>query len=89
MPASCQYSNHRGNLVAPQRNAVRTMFKTNVGTIDRIVRGLIGLALIALTLSGTIGLWGWIGIIPLATATFSTCPLYGLIGLSTCPATKT
>ena len=89
MPARCRYSNQRGNLVAPQRNAVRTMFKTNVGTIDRIVRGLIGLALIALTLSGTIGLWGWIGIIPPATAAFSTCPLYSLIGLSTCPATKT
>jgi hypothetical protein len=64
------------------------MFKTNVGTIDRIARVLIGLALIALTVTGTIGVWGWIGVVPLATAALGTCPLYTLIGVSTCPMNK-
>ena len=51
--------------------------QTNVGTIDRIVRAVIGLALIALTWAGTIGAWGWIGVVPLLTAAlgFSTCPM--------------
>lgn len=62
------------------------MFKTNVGGIDRIARIVIGLALIALTLMGTIGPWGWIGVVPLLTATLSTCPLYTVLGINTCPA---
>jgi hypothetical protein len=61
------------------------MFKTNVGTVDRIARVLIGLVLIALTVTGSIGVWGWIGVVPLATAALGTCPLYTLIGVSTCP----
>ena len=64
------------------------MFKTNGGTVDRIARVLIGLALIALTVTGTIGVWGWIGVVPLATAALGTCPLYTLIGVSTCPMNK-
>lgn len=64
------------------------MFKTNIGGIDRIARILAGLVLIGLTLAGTIGAWGWIGIVPLATGALKTCPLYGLIGLNTCPMTK-
>jgi hypothetical protein len=55
----------------------------NVGTIDRIARAVLGLALLAATLSGVIGVWGWIGVVPLATAAFSFCPLYRLLGLST------
>ncbi len=62
--------------------------KTNVGSLDRILRALIGVLLLALTATGTIGLWGWIGLVPLATAAFSTCPLYTLLGLSTCPVKK-
>ena len=62
--------------------------KTNVGSLDRILRALIGVLLLALTATGTIGLWGWIGLVPLATAVFSTCPLYTLLGLSTCPVKK-
>jgi hypothetical protein len=64
------------------------MFKTNVGTVDRIASVLIGLALIALTVTGTIGVWGWIGVVPLATAALATCSLYTLIGVSTCPMKK-
>lgn len=62
--------------------------KTNVGTFDRLARVILGLALIALTLTGTIGAWGWIGILPLATAAIGFCPAYTLFGLSTCPAKK-
>lgn len=61
------------------------MFKTNVGTLDRIARILAGLALLALTLTGTIGVWGWIGVVPLATGLLSTCPLYTVLGFNTCP----
>lgn len=62
--------------------------KTNVGLIDRLARALLGIVLLALTLTGTIGLWGWIGVVPLATAALSTCPLYSVLGLSTCPLKK-
>lgn len=58
--------------------------KANVGTIDRALRVIAGLLLIALSLFGVIGLWGWIGIVPLATGLFSFCPAYRLLGLSTC-----
>lgn len=61
------------------------MFKKNVGGIDRILRILIGVIFIALALTGTIGGWGYIGILPLLTGLFSTCPLYPLLGISTCP----
>jgi hypothetical protein len=59
--------------------------KANVGSIDRTLRVVAGLVLIALAATGTVGLWGWIGIVPLATGLFSFCPLYSLIGLNTCP----
>lgn len=59
--------------------------KANVGSIDRAIRIVVGLALIGLTLTGTIGAWGWIGIVPLATGAFSFCPLYTLFGIRTCP----
>ncbi len=59
--------------------------KTNVGGIDRVLRIVIGLALIALTLTGAIGVWGWIGLVPLATAALGFCPLYTVLGFSSCP----
>lgn len=65
------------------------MFKNNVGGIDRIARVLLGVVLIALTLMGTIGVWGWIGAVPLATGLLGTCPAYTVFGLSTCPMKKT
>jgi hypothetical protein len=63
--------------------------KTNVGLIDRVLRALLGVLLIGLTLSGAIGVWGWIGIVPLATAALSYCPLYQVLGFSSCPMKKT
>lgn len=57
----------------------------NVGGIDRILRIVVGIALIALAATGTVGLWGYIGVVPLLTGLFRMCPLYSLLGLSTCP----
>lgn len=60
----------------------------NVGGIDRMARVLVGLALIGLTLIGTIGVWGWIGVVPLLTGVFRMCPLYAVLGFSTCPVNR-
>jgi hypothetical protein len=59
--------------------------KRNVGGIDRVLRIVLGLALLALTLTGAIGAWGWIGLVPLATAAIGFCPLYTVLGFSSCP----
>ncbi len=62
----------------------------NVGSIDRILRVIIGLVMIAYAIpigfSSTGWNWvGWIGVIPLATAAFGFCPLYTIFGMNTCP----
>ena len=62
--------------------------KSNVGTLDRILRIVAGLVLIALAATGTVGLWGYIGIVPLLTGLFRFCPAYPLLGISTCPMKK-
>ena len=56
----------------------------NVGTIDRILRAGLGVLLIALVFLGPQTPWGWIGVIPLATAGLRFCPLYRLLGIRTC-----
>jgi hypothetical protein len=61
------------------------MFKTNVGSLDRILRIVVGLVLIALVFVGPETPWGWIGLVPLLTGLFRTCPVYSLFGLDTCP----
>lgn len=63
--------------------------KTNVGGIDKVLRIIIGLVLIGLAASGVVGAWGWIGIVPLLTGLFGSCPAYTLLGLNTCPLKKT
>ncbi|MEY4268590.1 MAG: hypothetical protein RIS90_3125 [Pseudomonadota bacterium] len=60
--------------------------KTNEGGVDRTLRIVAGLALIGLTLNGTIGVWGWLGLVPLATGAIGWCPLYSVLGWSSCPA---
>lgn len=56
----------------------------NVGSADRWLRVIAGLVLIALTLAGTIGAWGWLGVIAIATGVFRFCPAYAVFGASTC-----
>ncbi|MBK6293292.1 MAG: DUF2892 domain-containing protein [Rhodoferax sp.] len=58
--------------------------KLNVGGFDRIARILIGLVLLGLAATGTVGWWGWLGIVPLATGAIGWCPPYALMGFSTC-----
>lgn len=58
----------------------------NVGGIDRIVRAVVGLALISLVFVGPQTAWGWIGLVPLATALVGWCPPYALLGIDTCRA---
>ncbi|MGC2857791.1 DUF2892 domain-containing protein [Novispirillum sp. DQ9] len=62
------------------------MFSQNVGGIDRILRIVVGLALIALAATGTIGLWGYIGAVPLLTGLIGWCPAYLPLGIKTCRA---
>lgn len=59
--------------------------KTNVGTVDRVLRIGGGLALIALAATGIVGAWGYVGVVPLLTGAMRFCPLYSLLGLRTCP----
>ncbi|MHB8354020.1 MAG: YgaP family membrane protein [Burkholderiales bacterium] len=60
----------------------------NVGGIDRVLRVVVGAALMAAAATGKIGEWGWIGVLPLLTGVFGFCGAYKLIGLSTCPLKK-
>lgn len=62
--------------------------QSNVGGIDRIVRIVAGLVLIGLTLNGNIGLWGWLGVVPLATGAIGWCPPYAIFGWNTCSVKK-
>ena len=57
--------------------------KRNVGSIDRTFRVVIGLALIVLAATGSIGAWGYIGVIPLVTGLMGSCLLYRLLGIDT------
>jgi hypothetical protein len=52
----------------------------NVGTADRVVRIIVGLALISLVFVGPQTPWGWIGLVPLVTALIGWCPAYTLFG---------
>ncbi|MGB2065494.1 MULTISPECIES: DUF2892 domain-containing protein [Marinomonas] len=62
--------------------------KANVGGLDKILRIVVGVLLIALALTGVIGAWGYIGVIPLATGVFNFCALYTLLGINTCKLKK-
>ncbi|MEO5671184.1 MAG: DUF2892 domain-containing protein [Ramlibacter sp.] len=60
--------------------------KVNEGVIDRGLRVIVGLLLIGLAATGTVGAWGYIGVIPLVTGAIGMCPIYSLLGINTCPA---
>jgi hypothetical protein len=61
--------------------------KANVGTLDKIVRVILGIGLLSLIflLEGNAKWWGLVGLVPLVTGLVGTCPLYTILGLSTCP----
>lgn len=56
----------------------------NVGGIDRMLRIVLGLVLLGLAATGIVGLWGWIGLVPLATGLVGWCPPYAIFGWNTC-----
>ena len=59
--------------------------KTNEGNLDRAVRVAAGLVLIGLAATNTVGVWGYLGVVPLLTGAIGKCPLYSILGLNTCP----
>lgn len=60
----------------------------NVGGIDKIIRIVLGLVLIGLAATGTVGMWGYLGIVPLATGLLGWCPPYAIFGFNTCSVKK-
>ena len=56
----------------------------NIGNIERIIRIVGGLVLISLAATDTVGVWGWVGLVPLATGLTGWCPPYSLLGINTC-----
>lgn len=60
---------------------------SNVGNLDRIIRIVAGIALIAWALMGGL-VWAWIGVLPLATGLFKICPAYSLLGINSCGMKK-
>ena len=62
--------------------------KVNEGTIDRVLRVVVGLVLIGLAAAGTVGVWGYIGVVPLLTGLVGFCPAYAIFGISTCAMKK-
>lgn len=62
--------------------------KTNLGGIDRILRITVGLVLLGLVATGTVGWWGWLGIVAVVTGFAGWCPLYTLLGFNSCPMRK-
>ncbi|WP_066262734.1 YgaP family membrane protein [Hydrogenophaga flava] len=60
----------------------------NVGGVDRTLRIVVGLSLIAAAATGTIGAWGYIGVVPLLTGLTGWCPPYAILGFNTCSMKK-
>jgi Protein of unknown function (DUF2892) len=60
----------------------------NIGGIERIVRVVAGLVLVTLAATGQIGMWGWLGLVALATGLIGWCPPYSLLGINTCKNPK-
>lgn len=60
----------------------------NEGTVDRVLRVVAGAALVSLVFVGPQTPWGWIGLVPLVTGLIGNCPVYSLLGISTCPVKR-
>ena len=65
-------------------NRKELTMKTNIGNIERGIRVVGGLVLVGLAATGTVGWWGWLGVVPLATGLIGWCPPYAMLGISTC-----
>ncbi len=76
--------------VGPARDRINqgdSVMAANVGGIDRTLRIVVGIAVLALffVLEGNARYWALVGLVPLFTGIFSFCPLYTVLGLNTCP----
>ncbi len=56
----------------------------NIGRVDRVLRVLVGLVVLSLVFIGPTTLWGLLGLVPLVTGLVGTCPIYSVLGFSTC-----
>ena len=56
----------------------------NEGNLDRILRVVVGAAVISLVFVGPQSTWGWVGLVPLITGLVGICPVYSLLGINTC-----
>ena len=72
----------------PRCNPKDIAMKINEGVIDRSLRVAVGLILIGMAFTGTIGAWCYLGVIPLVTGAVGMCPLYSLLGINSCPAPR-
>jgi hypothetical protein len=59
--------------------------KMNAGTVDRVLRVVVGLGVLSLAFVGPQTAWGYVGIVPLMTGAIGYCPLYSILGFNTCP----
>ena len=64
------------------------MLSTNEGSVDRVIRVIVGLGILSLVFIGPQTSWGWLGLIPLLTGLVGFCPLYRLLGFNTCPVRR-
>lgn len=60
----------------------------NEHPVERIVRVLLGVALVGAAASQALGPWAYVGIVPIVTGALGNCPLYTVLGVSTCPARR-
>ena len=58
--------------------------KQNVHNVERVIRIIVGLAILSLVFVGPQTAWGWIGVVPLVTGAIGSCPVYSLFGINTC-----
>ena len=75
-----------GRGASPQGQRKEIEMKANEGNLDRALRVAAGLVLVGLAATGAVGLWGYVGAVPLLTGALGWCPLYSVLGISTCPA---
>jgi hypothetical protein len=68
-----------------QEDIMSALLKVNEHPVERVIRVAAGVALVAMAAMGTIGAWGYIGVVPILTGAVGSCPIYTLLGLSTCP----
>lgn len=63
--------------------------RVNQHPVERVARVGLGMVLVGLAATGAIGLWGYLGVVPILTGTVGSCPIYTLAGISTCPVRHT